>query len=131
MEQAQALVHDFHSKYRFARGALKRATMLDRETWLDLGFQRFRLIDEEKGELQTAWHQKDIVEIADALGDLAYVVLGTAVACGIEIGPILREIHRSNMTKEVGQFKPVKGPDYTPPSLRPLLIQQGFTIKEL
>lgn len=126
----QALVKNFHEKYRFARDVLVRR-MISREDWLDLGMQRFRLIDEEKNELQTAWHLKDITGIADGLGDLAYVVLGTAVACGIEIEPIIREIHRSNMTKEVGQFKPIKGPDFQKPDIRPLLIAQGFNIKEL
>ena len=37
--------------------------------------------------------------VADALGDLLYVVLGSAVCCGIDIEPIFREIHRSNMSK--------------------------------
>jgi hypothetical protein len=41
----------------------------------------------------------DEVGAADAIGDMLYVVLGTAVAHGIEIEPIFNEIHRSNMTK--------------------------------
>lgn len=42
----------------------------------------------------------DLVELADGLGDLAYVgEFGTAVAVGIDLEPIQDEIHRSNMTK--------------------------------
>lgn len=131
MRTEQALVWEFHQKFGFPRGVLHRRGMLDRVDWFDLGFQRFRLIDEEKKELMDGWHNRDITSVADALGDLTYVVLGTAVACGIELEPLLHEIHRSNMTKDVGEFKPIKGKQFEQPQLRPLLIAQGFTIKEL
>jgi hypothetical protein len=44
--------------------------------------------------------EPDLVQLADGLGDLAYVAeFGTAVAAGIDLEPIQDEIHRSNMSK--------------------------------
>jgi predicted HAD superfamily Cof-like phosphohydrolase len=60
---------------------------------------RIRYILEEVGELVQAIHEEDLVEIADALGDLLYVVFGCAIAYGIPIDTIFNEVHRSNMTK--------------------------------
>lgn len=43
--------------------------------------------------------EMDLVETADAIGDLQYVNLGLAVQSGIDLEPIANEIHSSNMTK--------------------------------
>ena len=69
---------------------------------------------------------RSIVSLADALGDLAYVVYGTAVAYGLDLDPIIREIHRSNMTKEIGEFKPVKGLNYEQPDMGAEVWRQGY-----
>jgi predicted HAD superfamily Cof-like phosphohydrolase len=89
------------------------------------------LIIEEVNELVEASDQGNIVLVADALADLLYVVYGTALAWGIDIGPIFKEVHRSNMSKshEFSEAKAkitkiVKGPDYSPPNLEPLLEAQ-------
>lgn len=81
------------------------------------------LIQEELNEYLNA---ETIVDIADALGDLLYVVLGAACQHGIDLDPIFHEIHRSNMTKFIDGYrradgKWVKGPSYNPPNLKPLL----------
>lgn len=60
---------------------------------------RVKLIEEEFNELQTALDQKDIIEVADGLADLLYVIYGTAITCGINLDPIFQEVHRSNMSK--------------------------------
>jgi len=57
---------------------------------------REKLILEELKELVDA---KTLVDVADALGDLLYVVYGSAVTYGIDLEPVFAEIHRSNMTK--------------------------------
>ncbi len=83
------------------------------------------LIAEEFDELQSAWAAGDLVEVADALGDLAYVVYGAAIEYGIDLDRVIREIHRSNMTKLGEDGKPIyrsdgkvmKGPNYSPPDL--------------
>ena len=92
---------------------------------------RMKLIREETAELQIAFTQKDLVEVADAIADLLYVTYGAAVACGIDIEPIFAEVHKSNMTKFIdGHKEPggkwIKGPSYVPPQLEPLLEQQGW-----
>lgn len=57
---------------------------------------RRRLIKEEFKEFRDA---DNLGDLADALGDLLYVVLGTAVTYGIDLEPVFAEIHRSNMSK--------------------------------
>jgi predicted HAD superfamily Cof-like phosphohydrolase len=70
----------------------------------------------------------DIVEAADALADLAYVIEGTALEFGISSEPIAKEVHRSNMTKsgmrEDGKI--AKGPNYSPPNIAGCLRDQGW-----
>jgi predicted HAD superfamily Cof-like phosphohydrolase len=41
----------------------------------------------------------NIIEMADALGDLIYVVYGMAVEMGIDLDAVVTEIHKSNMSK--------------------------------
>lgn len=90
---------------------------------------RIELIEEELKELKDAIEDNDIVEIADALGDLDYVVNGAALEFGINLSEVTSEIHRSNMTKLGRDGRPVyrtdgkvlKGPDYEPPDLVPVL----------
>lgn len=93
----------------------------------DLMVFRQNLIQEELNELSLAYY--NIVGIADALGDLLYVVIGTAVTYGIDLEPIFQEIHRSNMTKFIDGHrredgKWIKGPSYSPANLEPILEQQ-------
>lgn len=49
---------------------------------------RNSLIAEENEELRDAFIREDLVQVADALGDLLYVSLGAAVACGIDVLPV-------------------------------------------
>lgn len=60
---------------------------------------RADLIQEEIGEWLDAHCAGDIVEVADAIADLLYVVYGTAHEYGLPIDAIFAEVHRSNMTK--------------------------------
>lgn len=90
---------------------------------------RYSLIDEELTELWEAFQSRNIIETADAITDLLVVVLGTAVACGIDIQPCWDEVHRSNMTKFIDGHrredgKWVKGPSYSPANLQPILTEQ-------
>lgn len=41
----------------------------------------------------------DMVEVADGLADLIYVVMGAALEFGIDLGQVFKEVHRSNMSK--------------------------------
>lgn len=63
---------------------------------------RMKLIHEETSELVSAIIHKDIEQVADAVGDLLYVVYGLSTAYGIDIRPVFDEIHKANMAKEGG-----------------------------
>ncbi len=73
--------------------------------------------------------QVDLVEVADALGDIAYVVEGMCLELGINSETVLAEIQRSNLSKLGEDGKPVynadgkvtKGPNYSPPNIAEVL----------
>src|ERR1044072_5860084 len=60
---------------------------------------RLALIKEELEELAVAFSEHNLIQIADAIGDLLYVVYGTAVTCGIDMEPVFNAIHTSNLSK--------------------------------
>ncbi len=62
---------------------------------------RFKLMNEENEEYLEAAQRGDIVEIADALGDMLYILCGTINAHGLQdkIAEVFEEIQRSNMSK--------------------------------
>jgi NTP pyrophosphatase (non-canonical NTP hydrolase) len=99
-----------------------KPTLLDPKDFI----RRLSLITSEVGELGDAVRRKDIVEIADALGDLLYVTFGMAMEMGLDIDRIFDDIHRSNMTKvwEDGTVhkdaggKVLKPETYTPVDLK-------------
>lgn len=86
---------------------------------------RVDLIEEELQELREAIAEQNIVEVADALSDLLYVVYGMGDVFGIDLDKTFAEVHRSNMSKLGEDGKPVrradgkvlKGPNYSPPDL--------------
>jgi predicted HAD superfamily Cof-like phosphohydrolase len=88
---------------------------------------RLRLIASELGELADAMGIDDRVEIADALADLLYVIIGTGVMYNIPVLECLAEVHSSNMTKDAlaerapGQKGGIKGASYRPPNLKKIL----------
>ena len=94
---------------------------------------RFNLGVEELNEyLEAAQVDGDIEAVADALADQLYILLGTAVAHGIDLEPVFTEVHRSNMTKFVdgkailsSTGKVQKGPNYDPPRIMPILAEQA------
>tara|TARA_B100001250_G_scaffold238489_1_gene204952 strand:+ start:275 stop:664 length:390 start_codon:yes stop_codon:yes gene_type:complete len=100
---------------------------LDQST-IDL---RFRLMEEENKEYLEAANNNDIVEIADALGDILYILCGTILAHGLQdkIVEVFNEIQRSNMSKLDINGEPViredgkilKGPNYFKPKIKEIL----------
>lgn len=90
---------------------------------------RERLIQEEFDELKEAMAKNDLPAIAKEMADLLYVVYGTAVSYGIDMEPVFREVHRSNMSK-VGGYKRddgkwVKPATYSPAAVAPILAEQS------
>lgn len=90
---------------------------------------RLNLIYEELLETKTAYVQGDLVEFADGVVDLLYVVLGLGDVCGLPLRDLFVEVHRSNMSKLGEDGKPIfredgkvlKGPGFTPPNLKEIL----------
>jgi predicted HAD superfamily Cof-like phosphohydrolase len=70
--------------------------IFDKKALVDL---RLKLISEEFQELKDAIKDKNIVEVADALSDILYVVYGTGHAFGIDLDKCFSDVHESNMTK--------------------------------
>lgn len=62
---------------------------------------RNRLMDEENDEYLAACQENDLVEIADSLGDMLYILCGTIIEHGMQhkITEIFNEIQASNMSK--------------------------------
>ena len=95
---------------------------------------RCALIEEEAAEFRRAVDESDIVGVADAIADLLYVTYGAALTFGIPIREVFAEVHRSNMTKLNDKGNPVyrgdgkvmKGPNFSPPRLMPLLMAAGY-----
>src|SRR5580692_2068657 len=62
---------------------------------------RIELLAEELKELQQAVNDNDLVEVADALCDLQYVLSGAILEFGLgeKFKELFDEVHRSNMSK--------------------------------
>ena len=62
---------------------------------------RVELIQEELNELQQAIIDNDMVEVADALCDIQYVLAGAVLEFGLgnEFSDLFNEVQRSNMSK--------------------------------
>ncbi len=74
---------------------------------------RHRLMAEENDEYLEAAKNKDLVQIADALGDKLYILCGTIIAHGLQhkIVEVFEEIHRSNMSKLDENGQPLRRED--------------------
>ena len=68
---------------------------------------RIDLIKEELEELTDAMHNKDLLEVADALTDILYVTYGAGHAFGIDLDKCFDEVQRSNMSKLGVDGKPI------------------------
>lgn len=62
---------------------------------------RHRLMHEENEEYLEAAKNGDMIEVADALGDMLYILCGTILKHGMQdkIAEVFQEIQRSNMSK--------------------------------
>jgi len=94
---------------------------------------RVDLIQEELDELKEGIVNNDLVEVADALTDLLYVVYGAGAAFGLELDKCFKEVHNSNMSKLGEDGKPIyrddgkvmKGPNFREPDLKGI-IENGL-----
>ncbi|MCI1277654.1 MAG: hypothetical protein LKG23_01600 [Nitrospira sp.] len=123
MMDPQAMVEEFHRKFEIA---ISDRPSLPEDATRQL---RVRLIQEEFEELQEAMVAQDLPGVAKELADLLYVVYGTAVSYGMDMDPVFREVHRSNLSKVGGHKRAdgkwVKPPTYSPAQVAPLLAAQS------
>jgi predicted HAD superfamily Cof-like phosphohydrolase len=92
---------------------------------------RFDLMQEENEEYLEAAKNNDLVEVADALGDMLYILCGTIIEHGMQdkISEVFDEIQQSNMSKLDANGKPIyredgkvlKGPNYFKPNIAKIL----------
>ena len=101
------------------------------EIGLDKIKLRFNLMAEENQEYLQAAKNNDLVEVADALGDMLYILCGTIIEHGMQdkIEEIFDEIQKSNLSKLGEDGKPIyrndgkvmKGPNYFKPNISKVL----------
>ena len=92
---------------------------------------RFNLMAEENQEYFEAANNNDLIEVADALGDMLYILCGTIIEHGMQdkIEEVFDEIQRSNMSKLAEDGEPIlredgkvlKGPNYFKPNILKIL----------
>lgn len=131
MNAEQRMVTEFHERFGLPRN--------DRPTWPGDKMHRVRvaLVEEELAEFRNAGEAQNLLEIADALADLLYVIYGAAATYGIDLEPVFGEIHRSNMTKDAGHGacrpdgKVCKGDAYEAPQVARIVRSQMREEKEL
>lgn len=126
MKKELNAVQEFHQA--FGLGTNEQPTA-------DLGAEkiklRYELMKEENEEYLEAAGKGDLFEVADALGDMLYILCGTIIEHGMQhkIAEVFDEIQRSNMSKLGEDGKPLyredgkvlKGPRYSPPDLQKIL----------
>lgn len=86
------------------------------------------LITEEYNETWEAFHKRDLVEVADGLADMVWVIMGMASVLDIPFNAIWNEVRESNMSKFVDgkvvkdkNGKIMKPDGYFRPNLRKIL----------
>ncbi len=94
---------------------------------------RISLLEEELEEYKVASAAGDIVAVADALTDLAYVLFGTYVTHGLQevADALFDEVQRSNMSKLDENGRPIyrddgkvlKSAQFSEPDLGAILAQ--------
>ena len=119
-------VHKFHTAFKLGIKNTPTANIGE-----DRNLLRFNLMKEENEEYLEAAQNNDLVEVADALGDMLYILCGTIIEHGMQdkIEEVFNEIQRSNMSKLGADGNPIyredgkvlKGPDYFKPNIKAIL----------
>jgi predicted HAD superfamily Cof-like phosphohydrolase len=116
----------FHSSFGLGISEVPKSHLGDAVNLL-----RYNLMKEENEEYLEAVQNNDLVEIADALGDMLYILCGTIIEHGLQykIEEVFDEIQRSNMSKLGADGQPLyredgkvmKGPNYFKPDFSTIL----------
>ncbi|QQX76872.1 MULTISPECIES: nucleoside triphosphate pyrophosphohydrolase family protein [Aequorivita] len=126
MKNKIAAVSEFHNAFGLGMKEAPTANLGIKKNLL-----RYELMREENEEYLEAANNNDLVEVADALGDMLYILCGTIIEHGMQhkIEEVFNEIQRSNMSKLGNDGKPIyredgkvlKGPNYFKPNIQAIL----------
>lgn len=119
-------VKEFHTAFEIGYSEIPKSDLGESKNIL-----RFNLMKEENEEYLEAVQNNDLIEIADALGDMLYLLCGTIIEHGLQhkIEAVFDEIQRSNMSKLDLNGKPIyredgkvmKGPNYFKPDFSKII----------
>lgn len=119
-------VKAFHTAFKIGHRETPKADLGSDKNTL-----RYKLMREENEEYLDAANNNDLVEVADALGDMLYILCGTIIEHGLQhkIEEVFEEIQRSNMSKLGEDGEPIyredgkvlKGPNYFKPNIKAIL----------
>ena len=126
MKNKIAAVAEFHKAFGLGRKEIPTANLGKEKNLL-----RYKLMREENEEYLEAANDNDLIEVADALGDMLYILCGTIIEHGMQhkIEEVFNEIQRSNMSKLGADGNPIyredgkvlKGPNYFKPNIQSIL----------
>ncbi|EAR12746.1 hypothetical protein PI23P_08970 [Polaribacter irgensii 23-P] len=126
MKNKISAVTEFHTAFKINMNTTPIANIGKERNRL-----RFNLMKEENEEYLEAAENNDLIEVADALGDMLYLLCGTIIEHGMQdkMEAIFNEIQRSNMSKLGTDGKPIyradgkvlKGPNYFKPNISEIL----------
>ncbi|MES2574854.1 MAG: nucleoside triphosphate pyrophosphohydrolase family protein [Bacteroidota bacterium] len=126
MQKQINAVKEFHTAFKIGHSENPVADLGESKKIL-----RYNLMKEENEEYLEAVQNNDLIEIADALGDMMYILCGTIIEHGLQhkIEEVFDEIQRSNMSKLGEDGKPIyredgkvmKGPNYFKPDFSKIL----------
>ena len=126
MQKQLDAVKEFHHAFGIGYSEIPRGDLGESKNML-----RYNLMKEENEEYLEAVQNDDKIEIADALGDMLYILCGTIIEHGLQhkIEEVFDEIQRSNMSKLGEDGKPIyredgkvmKGPNYFKPDFSVIL----------
>ncbi|MDY0780312.1 nucleoside triphosphate pyrophosphohydrolase family protein [Tenacibaculum sp. IB213877] len=126
MKEKIKAVFEFHSAFGLGINEQPIANIGEQRNLL-----RYNLMKEENEEYLEAVKNNDLIETADALGDMLYILCGTIIEHGMQhkIDEVFEEIQRSNMSKLGEDGKPIyredgkvmKGPNYFRPNIEAIL----------
>lgn len=122
MTDEQAMVKAFHNKFEIV------AQTVPADVNEETKQLRIRLIQEEFDELKEAMATGNLATVAKEMADLLYVTYGTAVSYGIDMEPVFREVHRSNLSK-IGGYKRADGKWVKPPTYSPADIESLLEVQ--
>ena len=104
MKKQISHVHKFHEAFGINNETSPNGQIDERIFQL-----RHRLMAEENDEYLHAAKEGNLVEVADALGDMLYILCGTILSHGLQdlIEDVFDEIQQSNMSKLDANGNPI------------------------